>query len=295
MKRFVSLVALVIGMAACGGGGDSSPGTVGDRSGGQQLNATGLEATDRYIFDAEVAPGSVVEQAPLVVPVPGAEAPRETYLISKLDHANSFRRELGNGAAIAFDDLATHMYFLVPASDCPAYSEPAGIDHRPARITISINRFEPEAGAACPSSAATGFHVFKGKKSRAPEILFESLALPAQSHIGNERLEVIRDAGAWTALWAGHHRGAGTPPALPAIDFSEKMIVAVYIGMRPNGCYDVGIDRIYEDGETIIVEYTEHIPSSQDICTQALVSPSHVVVMPTTPYPFAFKKNVRSR
>jgi hypothetical protein len=299
MKRFVSSLALILLLASCGGsdsGGDSLPGSTQDRSrGDQRLSAGAIETTDSFSFDTRIVPGSVVQQKSLHFSGTLKNVAAKTYLVSNLDGLKQFNRILSDNQRVSFDDLSTRTYFLIPASDCPAYSELAGIDYGLGQVTIKVDRYKPKEDGTCMAADTLGFHVFKGEKSQAPEILFESLELQAQSHIDDERLEIVSDAAAWAALWAEHHRGSGTPPALPNIDFSQKMIVGVYIGVRPNGCYNVGIDRIYQSGQKNIVEYTEQIPSEEDICTLALVSPSHLVIIPKTPYPFEFRKSVRSR
>jgi hypothetical protein len=298
MKRSVSSLMLTLFLVACGGNGSGDPLSEGtqDRSrGGQRLNSDAIERTDRFSFDARIVDGSLVEQGALNISDGLKNVPQKTYLISNLDGLKRFNGIPHDNQQGSFDDLATHTYFLVSASACPAYSELAGIEYGHDQITIKINRFKPKENIACIAAITTSFHVFRGEKLHAPEIPFESLEHQAHSYIDDERLAVISNKSAWAALWAEHHRGQSPTPALPEIDFTESMVVAVYIGTRPNGCYSVGIDRIYRSGDTIVVEYTEQIPSAENICTMALVSPSHLVVIPKTPYPFEFRRSVRGR
>ena len=338
MKKIVLPLMLILFLAACGGGNGSSGGSLSegaqDRSrGSQQLNSDALETTDSFSFDTRIVHDSLAEQKPLSISGDLRNISGMSYVISNLDGLKKFNHAFHDNRHASFDDLATHAYFLVFASDCPAYSELAGIDYGHDQVTLNINRFKPKENVACVAAGVTSFHVFKAKKIHAPEMLFESLEhqfdadksgtntvrtrsshldpLPdgddentdpknktfpgPNQYIDEERLEVISDASAWAALWAEHHRGYSPAPPLPDIDFTENMIVVVYLGTRSNGCYSVGIDRIYQSGETNIVEYTERTPSAEDICTMALVSPSHLVVIRKTPYPFEFRKTVRSR
>ena len=46
---------------------------------------------------------------------------------------------------------------------------------------------------------------------------------------------VIRDSSAWAAAWATVHSGVEPQPELPAVDFSQDMLVLVAIGQQPNG------------------------------------------------------------
>lgn len=302
MKKFLSSLMLMLFVAACGGGGGKGSGggslseSAQDRSrGGQQVNIDAIETTDSFSFDTRIVRDSLVEQKPLSISVNLQNISGITYVISNLDGLKRLNNILHDKQHVSLEDLATHTYFLVSASGCPAYSELAGIAYEHDQVTLMINRFKPKENVACVAAIMPSFHVFKAEKIHAPEMLFESLAHQSHSYIDDERREVVSDASAWAALWAEHHRGYSPTPPLPDIDFAEHMVVGVYIGTRPNGCYSVGIDRIYRSDETNIVEYTERTPSSEDICTMALVSPSHLVIIGKTPYPFEFRKTARSQ
>jgi hypothetical protein len=295
MKSLISSLATVLILVACGGNGTTAPPeNVQDRSGGdRQVNARFPDRTDHFVFYTEIVPGSLAPQKPLYFSA-GADQPlQEAYLVSNLDGLKNLKRIFSGNQEITFGDLSIYTYFLVRASDCPAYSELAEAEYGEDQITIGIHRYQPRQDAACPATLLSAFHVFSAQKSHAPEILFESLTPQSSSQISNERFPVIRDEAAFTALWEEHHRGQTPVPALPAIDFSQKMVVGVYLGTRPNGCYSVHIDRIYQSGDRNIVEYTERVPAPDSICTTALVFPAHLVAIPRTPYPFELRKTVR--
>jgi hypothetical protein len=297
MKCFICSLVLTLLTAACGGSGSGvSPEASQDRSrSGQQLNAGEIESVESYSFEARVIGNSIAEQPRLNIVGSSGNVPDKKYLISNIDSLNGLRSALPGIATVAFNDLATHSYFLVAASDCPAHSEFSDADFERDRVTIRINRYKPRESVACDAAFAASYHVFKAQKSQAPEVHFESVSHQSHSYIDQQRFVVISDASAWAALWEEHHRGISPTPALPDVDFSENIVIGVYLGIRPNGCYGVGIDRIYRSGETNIVEYTERTPSENDICTMALVSPSHLVTIPKTPHPFEFRGTVRSR
>jgi hypothetical protein len=297
MKRFICSLLLTLLTVACGGSGTgSSPEASQDRSrSGQRLNTEEIETIESYSFEVRVVSNSLTEQPRLNIDDSSGNSPEKKYMISNIDSLNGLRSALPGTATVAFDDLATHSYFLVAASDCPAHSEFAGAEYQRDRVTIRVNRYKPRESVACDATFSARYHVFKAQKSQAPEVLFESVSHQSHSYINQQRFVVISDAAAWAAWWAEHHRGISPTPALPDVDFSENMVIGVYLGTRPNGCYGVGIDRIYRSGETNIVEYIERTPSEYDICTMALVSPSHLVTIPKTSYPFEFRGTVRSR
>ena len=50
-----------------------------------------------------------------------------------------------------------------------------------------------------------------------------------ESNVDDAKTVVVRDAAAWKKLWQGH----APDRALPAVDFSREMVVAVFMGSRP--------------------------------------------------------------
>ena len=78
----------------------------------------------------------------------------------------------------------------------------------------------------------------------------------------------------WKTFWK-EHAGDSTPPS---INFRKKMVVAVILGTRSNGCYSVNIDNVEnETGQQLIVYYTETMPGETCACTQAITNPYHIV------------------
>ena len=106
---------------------------------------------------------------------------------------------------------------------------------------------------------------------------------------------VIRDAAAWTALWAEHASPmvpAGTPPFLlapaPQIDFSRYMVIATFMGSKPNGCYGTSINSIYRADGKLRVSISQGGPGADAICTQAITSPVHMVQLERSDEPVEF-------
>ena len=67
-------------------------------------------------------------------------------------------------------------------------------------------------------------------------------------------------------------------------DFDENRHQAVYIelGVRPTGGYAVKVVSVYEEGNQLIVEYTEREPRPDQYVTQALTTPWVMVLLPRT-------------
>ena len=65
----------------------------------------------------------------------------------------------------------------------------------------------------------------------------------------------------------------------PQVDFSRLMVIGVFMGSRSNGCYATGIDSVVRAGGKMTVSRTDTEPGPGVICTLAIVSPAHLVVV----------------
>lgn len=135
------------------------------------------------------------------------------------------------------------------------------------------------------------FHSQGAKERSSVGIDYQQVDSDFISGIAMEQNVVIQDASAWAALWEKHKKNHVPVPALPSIDFSQQIILGVFLGTRPTGCYSVLIQRIYTDGGTVFVEYKESTPSADAICTQALTAPSELVAVPRMGQPVVFLKS----
>lgn len=59
---------------------------------------------------------------------------------------------------------------------------------------------------------------------------------------------VVRDASAWQAIWSEIHEGRSSVPAVPAIDFSQEMIVVAALGSRGSSGYGILLESAAETG-----------------------------------------------
>ncbi|HET7216911.1 MAG TPA: protease complex subunit PrcB family protein [Vicinamibacterales bacterium] len=104
-----------------------------------------------------------------------------------------------------------------------------------------------------------------------------TLAKGADSHLVEPRRFVVRDPQAFAAVWSAH-AGADAPP--PAVDFDERMVVAVFAGQRPSAGYDVTIRGVDRAGSALVIDVDEREPDPSGVAAQVLVSPYHVVTLP---------------
>jgi hypothetical protein len=95
---------------------------------------------------------------------------------------------------------------------------------------------------------------------------------------GIDRAEqvVVRSSPEWQALWQRH--AAGRPA--PAVDFTKNMVVAVFLGARSSGGYQVEITGVRTEGPLLVVQWSERQPAPGQMAAQVLTAPAHLVVVP---------------
>lgn len=111
------------------------------------------------------------------------------------------------------------------------------------------------------------------------------------SGVAEARTVLVSDATAWAALWADHKREQDPVPRTPSVDFSQQMVVAVFVGERPDSCGAVAIQKVYRANGRLVVEYTEPPPDPAAVCSSLTTHPSQMVTIPRGPGPVEFIKN----
>ena len=102
---------------------------------------------------------------------------------------------------------------------------------------------------------------------------FTTIAQGHQSGIESRREVLVRTAGEWQALWKQHEPDA--PP--PQVDFEKSMAIGVFLGFRNTGGFRAAITSIERVGGETVVSWKETKPGPQDITSQVLTFPFHIV------------------
>jgi hypothetical protein len=121
-------------------------------------------------------------------------------------------------------------------------------------------------------------------------VAFTTVEAATQSSITATRTAVVRDTSAWQALWDEHKRGVTPTPALPSVDFAQDMVIAAFLGQRPNLCYGVTIESIRARDGRLTVDYRESVPAPGAPCGAALSFPAHLVRVKRSDAPVDFVK-----
>ncbi|MFU8819028.1 MAG: protease complex subunit PrcB family protein [Desulfurivibrio sp.] len=93
------------------------------------------------------------------------------------------------------------------------------------------------------------------------------------SGIGVERLTVIREGEAFAALWQEHGVDLSSPLAQPEVDFSQDMVVAVFLGERSTGGYSLAITEVRERSASFMVKLKATLPADDCVVSQAASQP----------------------
>lgn len=104
---------------------------------------------------------------------------------------------------------------------------------------------------------------------------FVTVAQGASSQILEPRNITVRTAAEWQALWKAHD----SRPA-PGVDFSQSIVVGVFLGLRRTAGFSVEITAINAKNAGAVVQYAERRPSAGAATAQVLTSPFHLVSMP---------------
>lgn len=97
---------------------------------------------------------------------------------------------------------------------------------------------------------------------------------------------VIQDNTAWANLWNLTPQTYPTPDPPPQVNFSEKMIIAVSMGIRPTTGYEIEIKEIIDTGLTVVVKIQNTYPT--EAVFEMMTSPYHIVEIEKISKPIVF-------
>jgi hypothetical protein len=97
-----------------------------------------------------------------------------------------------------------------------------------------------------------------------------------QSNIESPMQTVVRTDAEWSALW---HRHAFEREK-PDVDFSKEIVIAVFMGSRPNAGFSTTILSALAVKGVLVVRYRETMPRPGALTAQVLTFPYHIVAIP---------------
>ncbi len=106
---------------------------------------------------------------------------------------------------------------------------------------------------------------------------FETLERGSNAGYDEPWCTVVRSHEEFEALWDRLHRRRTPKPQPPELSFEEGVVIGAFMGRRPTGGYAIEVSSIVHSGDELVVEITRREPGPDEIVTQALTSPYHVV------------------
>lgn len=113
-----------------------------------------------------------------------------------------------------------------------------------------------------------------------PDERVESLFDDSNSGLDERTREVIRTPGAWADAWQQLHEGQSPVPERPAVDFDDSLVILAAMGSRPTGGYDIEVESVHRDGESLYAVIRETSPGDGCGLTQAFTAPATAVRVP---------------
>ena len=107
-------------------------------------------------------------------------------------------------------------------------------------------------------------------------LAFTTVAQGTIGQVLEPREVVVRSDEAWELLWSENSPQTNRP----AVDFSQTLLVGMFLGSRPTAGFTVEIVQVRRQGTLAVVEYVEHRPAPGTLTAQVLTAPFHVVSLP---------------
>lgn len=158
-----------------------------------------------------------------------------------------------------------------------------------------VPAYKPAAPEAIGKLRAKG-DVVLGRKAKDNEFREAKASVPTStpwrgvvSGMHQPYTAAIKTAQEWTAFWKTHSQSFGTPPALPAVDFSKNMVAVIMMGEQPTTGYGIEIVRTLQTPTVLMVEYRAITPPPGIPQSSVITYPYELRVLPRTDVPVVFR------
>jgi hypothetical protein len=120
-------------------------------------------------------------------------------------------------------------------------------------------------------------------------IAFQTLVADMRSGVTEPKNVVVRDPAAWQQLWNQHIANRVPAPGLPNVDFTAKMVLAVFTGNRAMGCGSMGITHVSSKDGQMVVDYEDRSSPMGRMCPNIVTSPVSMVMVDRNDAPVNFQ------
>lgn len=120
-------------------------------------------------------------------------------------------------------------------------------------------------------------------------IAYETVARANLSGVTARQTVVIKDQAAWDKLWSRHAAGRTPAAAAPKVDFTRKMLVALFAGEYGNACHSLAVVRVAAGATRLEIEADEHDVTTVAVCAPVVSHPMQIVAVDRTDAEVAVK------
>lgn len=201
---------------------------------------------------------------------------------------------------IDFDKKMVLAVALSKQLRCPTTARIVRVGVSADRIAVNFSEYDHDdrsAVSVCIADGRSASHLVMVDKSDAAVDFVNITPLKSaytvldQNNISGYTVagnRVIRDAATWAEVWAIHTNRFIPSPAPPVVDFSKNMVVGVFIGTRPSGCYATDIVNVDRSGGRLNILRSDTVPGPASVCTTAVTTPVEFIMLERSDAPLEF-------
>ena len=94
------------------------------------------------------------------------------------------------------------------------------------------------------------------------------------------RAEIISRESRWIEVWSEIVANRSPKPAIPSVNFDERILVLAALGDTADACKSVRIESVTRNGGALSVSIAETRPPANCSCPPVTVQPVHIVAVP---------------
>jgi len=88
---------------------------------------------------------------------------------------------------------------------------------------------------------------------------------------------VITDRAEWESLWEEMFATVNPKPPLPEVDFTQRMLIALFRGTTPDPCHDISVSKVVETKGVLRVSVKEKTPGNGCVCVGSVGNAFHII------------------
>ena len=113
-------------------------------------------------------------------------------------------------------------------------------------------------------------------------VAFETIDVGTASGIAGGQPQVFRidTESEWEEFWSRHQAILTPQPALPAVDFTQEMVIAVLDQQKSSGGFLLEITAIEEAEGNLVIRVNRRVPEPDCAVAAVITQPFHIVRVP---------------